>query len=172
MPKDEALVAEADAITLADLARERAITALIHRAASLADEQRFLDWMDLFAEDGEYSAITRENLAYKGLRLFRDVGRAALHERVAFLMGLIQTPRGRTVHLVGNIEIAAGEGPDTASATSAFIIARTGELEDTRLHAAGRYLDRFVREDGGWRFKARLVVVDSEQLPPAFTDLL
>lgn len=157
---------------MSDWARERAITALINRAARLADEQRYLEWMDLFCEDGEYSAITHENLTYKSLRLFRDVGKAALHERVAFLMGLVQTPRGKTVHLVSNIEVESGEDPAAAKATSNFIITRTGELEDTRLHAAGRYLDRFERQADQWLFKERLVIVDSNLLPPAFTELL
>jgi 3-phenylpropionate/cinnamic acid dioxygenase small subunit len=155
-----------------DLAKERAIVALIHKAARLADEQRYLDWMDLFAADGEYSAITQGNLAYRGLRLFRDVGRSALHERVAFLMGLLQTPRGKTLHLVGNIEVSDGEGPDTARAVSNFIMTRTADLEHSTLHAAGRYLDRFVRKDGAWLFSERLVVVDSNLLPPEFTELL
>jgi salicylate 5-hydroxylase small subunit len=155
-----------------DVAKERAVVALINRAARLSDEQDFLGWMDLFAADGEYSAITDENLRLKGLRLFRDVGRTALHERVAFLMGLLQVPRGKTVHLVSNIEVSDGADADAASAVSNFIIARTGELEHTKLHAAGRYLDRFERGEDGWRFKSRLVVVDSNMLPPHFTELL
>lgn len=110
--------------------------------------------------------------AHNGLRLFRDVGRAALHERVAFLMGLLQTPRGKTLHLVSNIEVSDGDGPDRASAVSNFIIARTDELEHTKLHAAGRYLDRLERRDGQWLFKERLAVVDSNLLPPQFTELL
>jgi 3-phenylpropionate/cinnamic acid dioxygenase small subunit len=156
----------------ADVAKERAIVGLINRAARLADDQEFMAWMELFADDGEYSAITLENLRLKGLRLFRDVGRTALHERMAFLMGLLQVPRGKTVHLVSNIEVSDGDSEATASAISSFIIARSGELEHTQLHAAGRYIDRFERGEGGWRFKSRLVVVDSNMLPSHFTELL
>jgi 3-phenylpropionate/cinnamic acid dioxygenase small subunit len=156
----------------ADLATERAIIQLIHRAARLADDQDFLGWMDLFADDGEYSAITNENLKYKGLRLFRDIGRAALHQRVAFLMGLWQVPRAKTTHLVGNVEVTAGESPDEASATSNFIVARTAEVEHTKLHAAGRCHDRFVRQGGAWRIKERLLVIDSNLLPAESTELL
>jgi 3-phenylpropionate/cinnamic acid dioxygenase small subunit len=156
----------------ANWAMERAIVSLIYCAARLADEQRYLDWMDLFTTDGEYSAITRENLTHKGLRLFRDVGKTALHERAAFLMGLLQVPRGKTVHLVSNVEIHAGDTPNSASAASNFIIARTGDMEHSKLHAAGRYLDRFERHDDAWLFKERLVIVDSNVLPPEFTELL
>lgn len=173
MPKDESVAIDSqNVVSVAHWARERAVIALIYRAARLSDEQRYLEWMDLFADDGEYSAITNENQSYQGLRLFRDVGKTALHERVAFLMGLIQAPRGKTLHLVSNIEIEDGERPDTAVATSNFIMTRTGELEDTRLHAAGRYRDRFERQGDRWLFKERLVIVDSNLLPPTFTELL
>jgi 3-phenylpropionate/cinnamic acid dioxygenase small subunit len=169
---DETGTTSSEAVPTSDLATERAVVALIYRAARLSDEQRYLDWMELFASDAEYSAITNENLAYKGLRLFRDIGKPALHERVAFLMGLLQVPRGKTIHLVSNIEVSDGDVPDTARAVSNFIITRTADMEHTVLHAAGRYLDRFERRDGAWLFKGRLAVVDSNMLPPEFTELL
>ncbi len=157
---------------LAAWATEKAIVSLIHCAARVSDEQRYLDWRALFTEDGEYSAITQENYTYKGLRLFKDVGQSALHERVAFLMGVLQTPRGKTLHLVSNIEVTTGETPDTATARSHFLLTRTSELEHTVLHAAGIYLDRFERRDGRWLFKSREVIVDTNLLPATFTELL
>ena len=45
-------------------------------------------------------------------------------------------------------------------------------MENSVLHAAGRYIDHFDRKDGAWLFKSRLVVVDSNLLPPEFTELL
>jgi 3-phenylpropionate/cinnamic acid dioxygenase small subunit len=162
-------VAEAP-VTFADLATERAIGALILRAARLADEQRYLDWMDLFVEDCRYSAITQENHAALGLCLYTDIGKRALHERVAWLMRLWQTPRGKTLHMVGNLEIEA-KG-DAAAASSSFLITRTGELEHSKLYACGRYNDRLERRDGVWLFKERQVIVDSNMLPSEFTELL
>lgn len=155
----------------ARLADERAITALIYKAARLADDQDYLGWMNLFAEDGIYSAITFENRRDNGLYLFRDVGRQMLHMRAAFLLGMWQVPRGKTTHMVANLEFEALDD-QTAKCVSNFIIARTGELEMTKLHAAGRYYDTFAQIDGAWRFKSRDVVVDTNILPSEFTDLL
>ena len=45
-------------------------------------------------------------------------------------------------------------------------------MENSVLHAAGRYIDHFDRKDGAWLFKSRLAVVDSNLLPPEFTELL
>jgi anthranilate 1,2-dioxygenase small subunit len=153
------------------IAEERAITQLIHRAARLSDDQKFLEWMELFTEDGVYSAITRENRDTSGLYLFRDVGKRMLHMRAAFQMGLWQVPRGAMTHLVSNLQIEV-EDAAAASCVSNFIITRTGELEMTRLYASGRYYDRFQKVDGAWRFKVRDVVVDTNVLPAEGTELL
>ncbi|MGH7015530.1 MAG: aromatic-ring-hydroxylating dioxygenase subunit beta [Caulobacteraceae bacterium] len=151
---------------------ERRIIALIHAVAAACDERRFLDWAALFCEDGVYSAITNENLAHQGLRLFKDEGRAGLNERAAFQLGMIQTPRGKTLHLVTNIIVSSGKTASQATSTSNFLMMRTADLEHTELLAAGRYLDRFEERGSDWRIKERLVVVDSNMLPPEFTELL
>lgn len=155
-----------------DWATERAIVSLIYRAASASDEQRYLDWMDLFTRDGEYSAITYENKLRDGLRLFRDVGKSALHERVAFLMGLLQVPRGKTLHMISNIEVSQDETQNLVHAVSNFMVIRTADMEHSQLLAAGRYEDRFERYDDRWLFKEHFVIVDSNLLPAEFTELL
>ncbi len=166
-------MAETDVIeAVADASLERAITALIHKAARLSDERAYLRWMDLFADDARYGAITHENFTSSGLYLFMDVGRRALHERVAFQMGLWQTPRGKTLHLVSNIEVRPGETEATAAAFSNFLMTRTADMENAKLHACGQYRDAFVRRDGQWLFASRVVIVDSNVLPPEFTELL
>jgi 3-phenylpropionate/cinnamic acid dioxygenase small subunit len=153
-------------------AAEREITKLIHRYARLVDEQCFLEWMDLFAEDGVYAAITHENFSTTGLHLFKDRGKRALHERVAFLMGLWQSPRGKTRHLITNLEIEVGASGETAAALSNFLITRTAEFEHASLYACGQYRDEFERRGGDWVFKQRLVIVDSNLLPSEFTEIL
>lgn len=156
----------------ADPAAEREILALIRRAARCADEQRFLDWMDLFTDDGRYGAITHENFGATGLHLFKDYGKRALHERVSFLMGLWQVPRAKTLHLVTNTEVEVDASGQKASAVSNFLMTRTADMEHAKLHACGRYLDKFEKADGRWLFSERIVVVDSNLLPAEFTELL
>jgi 3-phenylpropionate/cinnamic acid dioxygenase small subunit len=151
---------------------ERAAVALIYKAARLIDDRKYMEWLELFTEDGEYSAITHENLNHKGLRLYRDVGKPMIYERVAYLMGVWQVPRGKTLHLVTNTEVSAGEHENTVQAVSNFIVTRTADLEHTVMHAAGRYVDRLERQGGVWLFKDRLAVVDSNLLPGEFTELL
>lgn len=151
---------------------EKQIVRLILLNARLSDEQKYLEWLDLFTEDGRYAGITNENYESTGLYLFKDKGKSAIHERVGFLKGLWQVPRGKTLHFVTNIEVAVDPSGETASATSYFLMSRTADMEHTTLHAAGRYFDKFSLIDGAWLFAERIAVVDSNMLPGEFTDLL
>ncbi len=151
---------------------EREITALIHRAARLSDDRKYMQWIELFTDDAQYSAITYENFTTTGLYLFKDTGKRSLHERAAFQLGMWQTPRGKTLHLVTNIVIEPGESETSATAASNFIMTRTGDMEHSQLHACGQYIDEFERQAGVWLFKSRKVIVDSNVLPPEFTELL
>ena len=156
---------------LPDIETERAIVARIFKTARDVDDQNYAAWMDAFTSDGVYAAITYENFVETGLYLFKDSGRRALQERVAFLNGLWQTPRAKTLHLIGNFEFSA-HGASEVFVMSNFIMSRTGDSTHCQLHAAGRYYDTFVLEEGAWLLKERVVVVDSNLLPGAFTDLL
>lgn len=156
----------------ADFQTERDIIALMVRAARLADECKFVDWMDLFAEDGSYGVITHENFTSDGLHLFRDMDKRAIQERVGFMLRLWQTPRGKTLHLVSNFEIEVDETGQFANVLSAYIMTRTGDAEQATLHACGQYRDELVRNGDGWLIKKRTVVVDSSLLPGEFTDLV
>ena len=150
---------------------EKEIIALLHHAARLADERRFEEWVGLFSEDGSYSAITHENFHDQGLYLFKDDGIEALKERAIFLMGFWKVPRGKTLHTITNIEVEPRDA-DSVTARSYFTLFRTGDMEHSELHACGEYQDEFVRAHGQWLFKQRRVIVDSNVLPPKFTELL
>jgi 3-phenylpropionate/cinnamic acid dioxygenase small subunit len=162
------------AATAADARRaadERELTDLIQRAARLTDQRRFREWVDLFARDGVYCAITLANLNGKGLYLYYDAGYHAIQERAAYLDGVWRVPRGKTLHTVSNIEFDEIT-PAAAAGSSYFVIYRTGEQQHSRLHACGEYRDRYVRVDGRWRFAERTVVLDTDLLPAEFTELL
>lgn len=150
---------------------EDQIRDLMYECARLVDRQQFLEWMDLFVEDGVYSAITYENLHDQGLYLFYDDGREAFKERVAYLRGFWQVARGKTIHQVSNIEIT-GLKEDEAKARSYFVIFRTGTSGVSEFHACGEYEDEVVKRDGRWLFRRRNAIVDTAVLPSHFTDLL
>ena len=144
---------------------------LLHRYAWIVDQHEFLAWLDLFTDEAAYSAITHENVEDQGLYLFRDAGRMALKQRVAWLMEMWQVPRSRTIHAVTNIEVSPTSA-DRAEVRSYGVIFRTGENGISQLHAAVTYEDIVVKTGDEWRFEERKVIVSASTLPPAFTELL
>ena len=149
---------------------EDQIKNLLYDYARIVDQQRFYEWLDLFTDDGTYSAITYENFQEQGLYLFKDDGKEAMKERVTFLMGFWQVGRGKTLHAVSNIQASIHD--DEATANSYFVIYRTGDDGVTQFHACGEYEDQLVRRDERWLFQQRKVIVDNGVLPSHFTDLL
>ena len=116
---------------------ERAIQRLMARYCHLVDDGAFDELAQLWADDAELA-----------LRGETATGPAAI---VAIIAGL-QTPERRGIHVGANAIIDV-EG-DTARAESDFVfLRREGGPDPQRF--IGRYLDRFVRTPGGWRFRRR-----------------
>jgi 3-phenylpropionate/cinnamic acid dioxygenase small subunit len=119
-------------------------------------------WPRFFAEDAIYRITARENfeadlpvgLVYcEGLAMIKD--RAFAIARTAMF-----APR-YLQHHVSNTRIT-GIAPDGAiSAESNYLVLQTLVDEDTTLHQAGRYLDRFVRRGDGLLLRERHCVYDT-----------
>ncbi|PZN95809.1 MAG: hypothetical protein DCF31_05585 [Alphaproteobacteria bacterium] len=92
------------------------------------------------------------------------VGTAA--DFIPWVMGVLGTME-RTQHVIGNILIDL-DGDSAASETyfvAHHVIAR--EDGEVLMLAAGRYLDRFERRDGQWKFSHRHAVYDWSSTAPA-----
>lgn len=63
------------------------------------------------------------------------------------------TPRTR--HVTTNIVVHVEDGGDSATARSAFTVLQATDGLALQPIIAGRYVDRFVRTGGGWRFAER-----------------
>jgi 3-phenylpropionate/cinnamic acid dioxygenase small subunit len=141
----------------------------LYRHASVLDQRRYYEWVDLFTADGSYSVITYGNLNHQGLFLLKDDGKEAIKERVAYLMGYWQMERGKTLHVVSNIQLTDLKANE-ARCRSSFVVYRTGEDGVPKLYSCGEYLDVLVKREERWLFRERKVVIDNETLPPNFTE--
>jgi benzoate/toluate 1,2-dioxygenase beta subunit len=135
------------------------VEAFVLREARLLDEQRFAEWLELFAEDGAYWIPTRPNQAsprdalsiiYEPRTLLavrvERLGRGEMH---------VQSPPSRTVHHVSAVEVQGDE------ARSSLIVAewRAGE---PRWFAA-RVLHRLRRTSQGLQIVLKRVdLIDGE----------
>lgn len=141
----------------ADLAE---ITSFLVREARLLDEQRFEDWLALFAPDGHYwvPAAWRQQDPREHLSIYyedRDLLRARImrlrHPRTETMR-----PPPRTVHLVSNVELEADSAPGCIDVRSAFVVVDY-RLREQRTFA-GHY--RHTLQRAGVDFRIVLKRVD------------
>jgi 3-phenylpropionate/cinnamic acid dioxygenase small subunit len=147
----------------------------IYREVRLLDTLELEEWLSLFTADGVYwLPIEDGDLAdaADAVSIVYDDGdrRAERVYRTLHTPVLDQSPRSRTVHLVGNVEVAgADERGDVRVLCSQFI----GELRPggqrqvglnrTRVFAA-RAEYRLRATPGGWRMSMKkLLLLDADQ---------
>jgi 3-phenylpropionate/cinnamic acid dioxygenase small subunit len=155
-------------LALADLQQ------FVEQEVALLDEQRFEEWLDLFADDGAYWVPARagQESPLNHVSLFYD-DKHALRLRVQRLRHPAihsQVPRSKTVRLVANfkLEIHAAD-PSLYQVTSKFVM-----LEDRSGYArrlfGGRYTHVLRRKGDGLEIVLKRVdLTNCDQSFPSLT---
>jgi anthranilate 1,2-dioxygenase small subunit len=129
------------------------------------DKDHLEEWPEFFSERGVYKLIARENVE-QGLPLatmFCD-SRAMMKDRVtAIRKALFYSPRYLR-HLTSNLKIV-GQENDAWIAQANYVVFQTLQDEETKVFNTGKYVDKIVLEDGKYRFKEKIVVYDTIQIP-------
>ena len=140
-------------------ARVSEVEDFILREARLLDEQRYAQWLELFAEDAIYWIPTRagQSSPTEALSIIYEPKTllAVRVERLSRGEMHVQSPPSRTVHHVSAMEV------DRDEARSALIVAewRAGEAR----WFAARVTHKFRREAGGLRIVLKRVdLIDGE----------
>lgn len=132
------------------MAADRAeIVALVHEYARRLDDGDLDGVAALFEHATWRSDTTGQEL--RGVEEVRPV-----YDRVVLYDG-----RPRTRHLITNLVIDLDDGAPTAAGRCYFTVIQ-GVVPGEPIHVilAGRYVDRFEKAEGGWRFADRLFVTD------------
>ena len=146
------------------------IEQFLHREAYFLDEHRFEEWLELFTDDVEYVIPLREHVqgdvAPPGHPIIQD-DKTMLMARVRkHQTGLshVETPRSMTCHLITNVLIEEGPGPDERLVMSNFVVRQARKLRDEAWWV-GRRRDHLRRVEGSWRIARREVILDATLLP-------
>jgi anthranilate 1,2-dioxygenase small subunit len=139
------------------LLEREAIRELIQRSGALLDQERFDEWLALFAPDAVYEVVT-DSPELGGPSAWVNRDRAGIARYLAEMPERVRY-RDRRRHLIGTValEIAG----DSATACSHLAVFRTGPDGVTTCEVAGRYDDTFVRVAGEWRVLRRRVELDT-----------
>lgn len=128
------------------------------------DADQLEAWPDFFTEDCFYRVTSDENYdAGLPLGLIYATSRNMVKDRVSALREANIYEPQRYRHLVSSIRITA-ETTDAVDLEANFLVIRTMQEGDMTIFAAGRYVDRVVHDDEGWKFARKDVVLDSRQI--------
>jgi anthranilate 1,2-dioxygenase small subunit len=162
---------------LAEVARRLELEGLYAEYAACLDSDRLEDWPEFFTDDCHYRVTSAEN--YESglpLGLIYASSQAMLRDRVSALREANIYEPQRYRHLISGIRIAAGSTPSPQAGEGGlgakealdleanFLVVRTMQDGGMILFAAGRYVDRAVRTDAGWKFAGKIVVLDSRRI--------
>lgn len=144
--------------------------------ADLLDERRYEEWLDLLAEDYQYSVPLRMNVAFAdndernqtrpGSEIcWFDEGKETTASRVAQLMtGLhwAEEPVSRVSHLVTNIRVVSVALPEVRL-SSRFLVYRNRVSDETDF-LVGRRKDTLRRVGDSWQIVQRELLLDQTVL--------
>ncbi|HEX5453959.1 MAG TPA: aromatic-ring-hydroxylating dioxygenase subunit beta [Stellaceae bacterium] len=175
---------------LAEIARRLELEDLYAAYAACLDSDALEAWPDFFTDDCHYRVTSAENYETGlPLGLIYASSKDMLRDRISALrQANIYEPQ-RYRHLISGIRPRphpnpppqAGEGtrkhpppqagkggvgvdPESLAVEANFLVIRTMQDGAMIVFAAGRYVDRMVRGDAGWRFASKIVVLDSRHI--------
>jgi 3-phenylpropionate/cinnamic acid dioxygenase small subunit len=148
---------------LAAVERRLEIEDLYAAYAACLDADALEAWPDFFTADCHYRVTSAENYETgMPLGLIYATSRGMLHDRVSALREANIYEPQRYRHIISGIVSAADIGPIEVEAN--FLVVRTMQDGDMTIFAAGRYVDRVVRGEDGWKFASKIVVLDSRRI--------
>jgi len=149
---------------LAAIQRRLEIEQLYTAYAHCLDDDRLEEWPEFFTEDCCYRVTSAENYeAGLPLGIIYATSKNMLSDRVmALRQANIYEPQ-RYRHLISCVQIGKAEG-NALDTVANFLVVRTMQDGAMTLFAAGRYIDRVVRSDTGWKFAGKQVILDSRQI--------
>ena len=138
---------------------------LLEYAACL-DDDRLEAWPGFFTEDARYRVTSADNYARQmPIGLIYADSRAMLTDRVSALReaNIYEGQSYRHI-LSGTRVLDVSEGADCVRTETSFLVTRIMRDGATTLFASGRYLDTAQFSASGWRYREKIVVLDSSRI--------
>jgi len=144
--------------------RRLELDALYADYAHCLDNDELEAWPEFFTEDCRYRITSAENFeAGLPLGIVYATSKAMLVDRVmALRKANIYEPQ-RYRHMIGAIKVGA-EDKGARPVVANVIVVRIMQDGAMTVFAAGRYVDRLVRQGDAWKFAQKEVVLDSRQI--------
>ena len=162
---------------IAAVIRQHQVEQFYTHEATLLDDRRFDEWIDLFTDDAEYFMPIRRTMAGSDIEreftkpgeiAFFDDDKKLLASRIKKLgtgRSWSEDPPSRTRHLITNVAVTSDDGNE-------MVVRSHFHVYRTRLHReldnwVGHRIDRLRRQDEGLMIAHRAIYIDQTILTSA-----
>ena len=144
------------------LLRHREIEEFNNAYAAALDEQRLVDWAELFTDDGFYVVISRENADRNmPVGLIYCENKGMILDRANAMKTEMFAPRYLR-HIVGNLQVLGDENDGDIRARCNYVVVQVlFDRPDAKLHQVGVYYDKFRRVGDQLKLAERRCVYDN-----------
>jgi anthranilate 1,2-dioxygenase small subunit len=137
---------------------------LQERYVAALDNDRLEEWPHFFTEECIYSIIPKENDdAGLPVGIIYCDSRNMLEDRVTSLRHANIFEAHTYRHMTSGLVITPIDERQL-EAQSSYVVVQTLQNGESTVYQTGRYLDRIVRTEDGWRFQSRKVVYDTSRV--------
>lgn len=131
--------------------------------AATLDEQRLMDWPEMFTDDALYVIVSRENFDRNlPVGLIYCENKGMIRDRAFALKETAMFAPRYLRHMIANQSVI-GEAPDgTITARANYVVLQVlYDRPDATLHQVGTYYDKFRRVNGTLKLAERRCVYDN-----------
>jgi anthranilate 1,2-dioxygenase small subunit len=131
--------------------------------ATALDEQRLVDWVEMFTDDGVYTVISREN-ADRGMPvgLIYCENKNMISDRAFALDKTAMFAPRYLRHIIGNLQVLGEDEEGGIRARANYVVIQVlFDRPDAKLHQVGVYYDKFRRIGDQLKLTERRCVYDN-----------
>jgi anthranilate 1,2-dioxygenase small subunit len=137
--------------------------------AATLDEQRLMDWAELFTDDALYAVLSRENFERNlPASLIYCDNKGMIRDRAFALQETAMFAPRYLRHMISNLSIGEKTGDGAVAARANYVVLQVLlDRPEATLHQVGTYYDKFRRTADGLRLAERRCVYDNLLVPNA-----
>jgi len=127
------------------------------------DEQRLMDWAEMFTDDGFYVILSRENFDRKlPVGLIYCENKGMIRDRAFALKETAMFAPRYLRHMISNQGITSEDADGTINARANYVVFQVlYDRPDATIHQIGTYYDKFRRVNGVLKLAERRCVYDN-----------
>jgi anthranilate 1,2-dioxygenase small subunit len=137
--------------------------------AATLDDQRLMDWVELFTDDALYVVLSRENYDRSlPVGLIYCENKGMIRDRAFALKETAMFAPRYLRHMIANLSVREEASDGTITARANYVVLQVlFDRPDATLHQVGTYYDKFRRTADGLRLAERRCVYDNLLVPNA-----